>query len=62
MTFRNLTKETQLVIKGMKELLCVYVALFIIFKSFLFMILCQYFQHQVPRIILLVSGRVLIRI
>lgn len=40
----------------------VYMLHFIIFKSFLFMISCQYSQHQVPRIILLVSGRVLIRI
>ena len=39
-----------------------HVLYFIIFESFLFVISSQYFKHQVPRMILLVSGRVWIRI
>ena len=39
-----------------------HVLYFIIFESFLFVISSQYFKHQVPRMILLVSGRVWTRI
>lgn len=39
-----------------------HILYFIIFESVLFVISSQYFKHQVPRMILLVSGRVLFRI